>query len=234
MSFFFSGRHKTAARERGENGDTGGAPGGMFVLGRVSEGGNREGRTARGGAGREWTLPAEVAEGRAREPGPAMEPEPGPDPAPGLDRDMDPGRDPVAGPDHDPVTGPVPVTDPAADPDVEPLHRGGFRCRLCQITAANRECCRGSGIPCARAGGGTVVTGTGGGRLPVNGTGGSGTLPDSLVPVPGAGSGTSFTRTARAPSSVLTGTREALLPHLTAPGISGTPIPGPGGLSRSP
>ncbi|XP_072776240.1 speckle targeted PIP5K1A-regulated poly(A) polymerase isoform X2 [Taeniopygia guttata] len=66
-----------------------------------------------------------------------MEPEPGPDPAPGLDRDTDPGRDPVAGPDHDPVTGPVPVTDPAADPDVEPLHRGGFRCRLCQITAAN-------------------------------------------------------------------------------------------------
>nr|XP_021401401.1 speckle targeted PIP5K1A-regulated poly(A) polymerase [Lonchura striata domestica] len=42
---------------------------------------------------------------------------------------MEPGRDPV--------TGPVPVTDPAADPDVEPLHRGGFRCRLCQITAAN-------------------------------------------------------------------------------------------------
>ncbi|NXW74742.1 STPAP polymerase, partial [Hirundo rustica] len=24
------------------------------------------------------------------------------------------------------------------DPDVEPLHRGGFRCRLCQITVANR------------------------------------------------------------------------------------------------
>nr|XP_041568032.1 LOW QUALITY PROTEIN: speckle targeted PIP5K1A-regulated poly(A) polymerase [Taeniopygia guttata] len=66
-----------------------------------------------------------------------MEPEPGPDPAPGLDRDTDPGRDPLAALDHDPVTGPVPVTDPAADPDVEPLHRGGFRCRLCQITAAN-------------------------------------------------------------------------------------------------
>ncbi|NWT11999.1 STPAP polymerase, partial [Vireo altiloquus] len=31
-----------------------------------------------------------------------------------------------------------PLTDPATDPDVEPLHRGGFRCRLCQITAANR------------------------------------------------------------------------------------------------
>ncbi|XP_050840794.1 speckle targeted PIP5K1A-regulated poly(A) polymerase [Serinus canaria] len=72
-----------------------------------------------------------------------MEPEPGPgpDPDPGLDPDMDPGPDLVAGPGHDPGTGPVPVaepvTDPANDPDVEPLHRGGFRCRLCQITTAN-------------------------------------------------------------------------------------------------
>lgn len=54
---------------------------------------------------------------------------------PGAGRDPDPHMDPA----RDPVTGPVPVTDPAADPDVEPLHRGGFRCRLCQITAANRE-----------------------------------------------------------------------------------------------
>ncbi|NWY95811.1 STPAP polymerase, partial [Loxia curvirostra] len=72
-----------------------------------------------------------------------MEPEPGPgpDPDPGLDPDMHPSPDPVAGPGHDPGTGPVPVaepvTDPANDPDVEPLHRGGFRCRLCQITTAN-------------------------------------------------------------------------------------------------
>ncbi|CAN8177865.1 unnamed protein product, partial [Coccothraustes coccothraustes] len=70
-----------------------------------------------------------------------MEPDPGPDPDPALDPDMDLGPDPVAGPGHDPGTGPVPVadpvTDPANDPDVEPLHRGGFRCRLCQITTAN-------------------------------------------------------------------------------------------------
>ncbi|NXF28164.1 STPAP polymerase, partial [Rhodinocichla rosea] len=70
-----------------------------------------------------------------------MEPEPGPGPGPDPDLDpdpdMDPGRDPVPGPGHDPVTGPVPVTDPANDPDVEPLHRGGFRCRLCQINTAN-------------------------------------------------------------------------------------------------
>lgn len=51
------------------------------------------------------------------------------EPGPGLD------PDPVTGPNHDPE----PVTDPANDPDVEPLHRGGFRCRLCQITTANRE-----------------------------------------------------------------------------------------------
>ncbi|TRZ10310.1 hypothetical protein HGM15179_016788 [Zosterops borbonicus] len=50
------------------------------------------------------------------------------EPGPGLD------PNPVTGPSHDPE----PVTDPAADPDVEPLHRGGFRCRLCQITTANR------------------------------------------------------------------------------------------------
>ncbi|XP_058717456.1 speckle targeted PIP5K1A-regulated poly(A) polymerase [Poecile atricapillus] len=48
---------------------------------------------------------------------------------------MEPG--PAPGPEPDPATGPVPGTDPAADPDVEPLHRGGFRCRLCQITVAN-------------------------------------------------------------------------------------------------
>ncbi|NXV56571.1 STPAP polymerase, partial [Molothrus ater] len=68
-------------------------------------------------------------------------PGPGPDPDPDPDPNMDPGRDPVTGPGHDPVTAPVPVTDPvtdpANDPDVEPLHRGGFRCRLCQITTAN-------------------------------------------------------------------------------------------------
>ncbi|XP_042636024.1 speckle targeted PIP5K1A-regulated poly(A) polymerase [Catharus ustulatus] len=52
-----------------------------------------------------------------------------------METEPEPGPDP--GPHMEPVTGPVPVTDPAADPDVEPLHRGGFRCRLCQITAAN-------------------------------------------------------------------------------------------------
>lgn len=74
-----------------------------------------------GGTGRDGQLPAEVGEGRAREAELAMEAEPGPDPDPAVE------------------PGPEPVTDPAADPDVEPLHRGGFRCRLCQITAANRE-----------------------------------------------------------------------------------------------
>ncbi|KAM6995813.1 speckle targeted PIP5K1A-regulated poly(A) polymerase [Passerculus sandwichensis] len=69
------------------------------------------------------------------EPGPGLDPDPGPDP------DMDPGREPVTGPGNDPLKAPVPVTDPvtdpAKDPDVEPLHRGGFRCRLCQVTTAN-------------------------------------------------------------------------------------------------
>ncbi|XP_037230743.1 LOW QUALITY PROTEIN: speckle targeted PIP5K1A-regulated poly(A) polymerase [Falco rusticolus] len=41
---------------------------------------------------------------------------------------MDAGTEPV----------PEPDLDPAADPDVEPLPRGGFRCRLCQVSAANR------------------------------------------------------------------------------------------------
>ncbi|XP_068034803.1 speckle targeted PIP5K1A-regulated poly(A) polymerase [Anomalospiza imberbis] len=108
----------------------------MFVLGRVS-GGYRKGTDRAWGSWKGRTLPAEVAEGRAREPGLAMEPEPGPDPDSGLGPDTDPDRDPVPGPGRDPGTDPVPVTDPAADPDVEPLHRGGFRCRLCQITAAN-------------------------------------------------------------------------------------------------
>ncbi|NXB65371.1 STPAP polymerase, partial [Struthidea cinerea] len=69
-----------------------------------------------------------------REPGAAMEA----GPAPGPDPDPDPGTGPAMDVGPEPVTGPVPVTDPATDPDVEPLHRGGFRCRLCQITAANR------------------------------------------------------------------------------------------------
>lgn len=56
MRFFFSGSQETAAgggRGRGENGDIGrGAPGGMFMWGRVSGGENREGWIARGGNGK--------------------------------------------------------------------------------------------------------------------------------------------------------------------------------------
>ncbi|XP_068856086.1 speckle targeted PIP5K1A-regulated poly(A) polymerase-like, partial [Aphelocoma coerulescens] len=73
-----------------------------------------------------------------------MEPGPAPGPEPRTGPAVEPGPEPATGPGHEPVTDPVsvtdpvPVTDPAADPDVEPLHRGGFRCLLCQITAANR------------------------------------------------------------------------------------------------
>uniref|UniRef100_A0A8B9IC80 Speckle targeted PIP5K1A-regulated poly(A) polymerase n=1 Tax=Anser brachyrhynchus TaxID=132585 RepID=A0A8B9IC80_9AVES len=47
-----------------------------------------------------------------------------------------------SGPGPEPVTAagpsPAPELPPEADPDVEPLPRGGFRCRLCQVAAANR------------------------------------------------------------------------------------------------
>lgn len=51
-----------------------------------------------------------------------------------MDGDGGPGPEPVtaAGPS------PAPELPPEADPDVEPLPRGGFRCRLCQVAAANR------------------------------------------------------------------------------------------------
>ncbi|XP_040399378.1 speckle targeted PIP5K1A-regulated poly(A) polymerase isoform X4 [Cygnus olor] len=51
-----------------------------------------------------------------------------------MDGGSGPGPEPVmtAGPS------PAPELPPEADPDVEPLPRGGFRCRLCQVAAANR------------------------------------------------------------------------------------------------
>ncbi|XP_065520864.1 speckle targeted PIP5K1A-regulated poly(A) polymerase [Lathamus discolor] len=57
----------------------------------------------------------------------------GSDPAsPGSGPTTDAGTGPAA--DPSPELG----SDPLADPDVEALPRGGFRCRLCQVSAANR------------------------------------------------------------------------------------------------
>ncbi|XP_062496356.1 speckle targeted PIP5K1A-regulated poly(A) polymerase [Pezoporus occidentalis] len=65
--------------------------------------------------------------------GPGSGPAAGPDPASsGSGPAMDAGTGPAT--DPSPELG----SDPLADPDVEALPRGGFRCRLCQVSAANR------------------------------------------------------------------------------------------------
>lgn len=69
--------------------------------------------------------------------GPAVEADTDPALGPGSPTDIGPGPVPGAAPDLDPST--AEVSDPLADPDVEAQPRGGFRCRLCQISAANRE-----------------------------------------------------------------------------------------------
>ncbi|XP_068779719.1 speckle targeted PIP5K1A-regulated poly(A) polymerase-like isoform X2 [Struthio camelus] len=91
---------------------------------------------------------AAAAPGREAEPGaeeeqemdsePGWEAEPEPDGDLDTDRDSDPhlGPDPEEDPEPEPEPGGD--RDPETDPDVEALPRGGFRCRLCRVVAANR------------------------------------------------------------------------------------------------
>ncbi|KAK4805499.1 hypothetical protein QYF61_005544 [Mycteria americana] len=91
--------------------------------------GKRARENAGGGAGREGPGPEP---GTGIGPGPAMDA--GPDPAPDPGPAMDAGPGAVPDPDPSMELG----SDPVADPDVEATPRGGFRCRLCQVSAANR------------------------------------------------------------------------------------------------
>ncbi|XP_064359266.1 speckle targeted PIP5K1A-regulated poly(A) polymerase [Dromaius novaehollandiae] len=83
-----------------------------------------------------------------REPdaSPELDPDPdmdeGPETGPDADMDQEPGTDPDRDPELDRELG-LDLdsdADPEADaaPDVEALPRGGFRCRLCRVVAANR------------------------------------------------------------------------------------------------
>ncbi|XP_054039922.1 LOW QUALITY PROTEIN: speckle targeted PIP5K1A-regulated poly(A) polymerase [Rissa tridactyla] len=82
--------------------------------------------------------------GPEADPGPVAGTSTGSCPATETDTGLE--TDPSSGPDTDAVPDPLPgagtvpglLTDPVADPDVESQPRGGFRCRLCQVSAANR------------------------------------------------------------------------------------------------
>lgn len=84
--------------------------------------------------------------GPEADPGPVAGTSTGSCPATEADTGLE--TDPSSGPDTDAVPDPLPgagtvpglFPDPVADPDVESQPRGGFRCRLCQVSAANREC----------------------------------------------------------------------------------------------
>ncbi|XP_074424089.1 speckle targeted PIP5K1A-regulated poly(A) polymerase [Larus michahellis] len=82
--------------------------------------------------------------GPEADPGPVAGTSTGSCPATEADTGLE--TDPSSGPDTDAVPDPLPgagtvpglLPDPVADPDVESQPRGGFRCRLCQVSAANR------------------------------------------------------------------------------------------------
>ncbi|KAM9251656.1 speckle targeted PIP5K1A-regulated poly(A) polymerase [Cariama cristata] len=133
-------------------GETGAGGGGTFLVGHVSGGTvgsatRRSGRKFLGEANRGGPLPAEVLRGkRRREDADGGAERAGTGPRSAVDGGTGPAPDPVpgSGPAMDAVPEPHmelgsdSVPDPVTDPDVEVLPRGGFRCRLCQVSAANR------------------------------------------------------------------------------------------------
>ncbi|XP_030357444.1 speckle targeted PIP5K1A-regulated poly(A) polymerase isoform X2 [Strigops habroptila] len=108
-------------------GTPGGGEAGRATSGGSSPEGDGSGRTPVPGAGPAMDAGPGPAMGTGS--GPTADPDPA-SPGPGPAMEAGPG------PASDPST--EPGSDPLADPDVEALPRGGFRCRLCQVSAANR------------------------------------------------------------------------------------------------